>query len=395
MIRKTLTPLVVFLVVVLAGSWVIAQESDLPPCTEDQNKRFHNCFGTYTFADGDKYVGEFRDNKQHGQGTYTYANGGKYVGEWRDAKRHGHGTAIYADGNKYVGEWRDDKRHGHGTAIYADGGKYIGEFKDNKLHGHGTRTDADGGKYIGEFKDNKLHGHGTIIFTDGQVLEGLWENDEFISSSQPTSHEDELFVRGDLVKDLRSGKSNVRASLDSYNNSLRQDSLRKYFREEKSKPDYRAIVAWKNWNLGISKSGSAEEAIHSLLQHCKERNNKCRIYSVGDTIVEGHSQAELADVIEAYQLEVSGSKYVKCKYSNGDVFTSWGSCQVGKQITKAEYDRLKNKKKDSASTTEPDTASSGDDPLEAKLERLKKLLEMGLITEEEAAAKRAKLLEDL
>ena len=36
-----------------------------------------------------------------------------------------------------------------------------------------------------------------------------------------------------------------------------------------------------------------------------------------------------------------------------------------------------------------------DDPLEAKLEKLKKLLEMGLITEEEAAVKRAKLLEDL
>jgi hypothetical protein len=35
------------------------------------------------------------------------------------------------------------------------------------------------------------------------------------------------------------------------------------------------------------------------------------------------------------------------------------------------------------------------DPLEAKLEKLKKLFERGLITEEEAAAKRAKLLEDL
>ena len=29
----------------------------LPPCPEDQNQRFHNCFGTYTTADGGKYVG--------------------------------------------------------------------------------------------------------------------------------------------------------------------------------------------------------------------------------------------------------------------------------------------------------------------------------------------------
>ena len=49
-----------------------------------------------------------------------------------------------------------------------------------------------------------------------------------------------------------------------------------------------------------------------------------------------------------------------------------------------------------SSTTEVETRTSSDDaPLEAKLEKLKKLLEKGLITEEEAAAKRAKLLEDL
>ena len=56
---------------------------------------------------------------------------------------------------------------------------------------------------------------------------------------------------------------------------------------------------------------------------------------------------------------------------------------------------LKNLKKDATSKPEPDTASSSDDPLEAKLEKLQRLLEKGLITEEEAAAKRAKLLGDL
>ena len=53
------------------------------------------------------------------------------------------------------------------------------------------------------------------------------------------------------------------------------------------------------------------------------------------------------------------------------------------------------KKKDAAPKPESDTASSSDDPLEAKLEKLQRLLEKGLVTEEEAAAKRAKLLEDL
>jgi len=118
----------------------------------------------------------------------------------------------------------------------------------------------------------------------------------------------------------------------------------------------------------------------------------------------------LADAIEAYQLEVSGSKTtvtasasktIYCRRANGGVYPRRNikvelcSSRSDTQITKAEYDRLKNKKTDTASATEPDAASSGDDPLEAKLEKLKKLLEKGLITEEEAAAKRAKLLDDL
>ncbi|MFP6691014.1 MAG: hypothetical protein VCD31_17100 [Alphaproteobacteria bacterium] len=48
----------------------------LPPCPEDRSQRWHSCFGTITFADGDKYVGEWRDDTYHGQGTYISANGG-------------------------------------------------------------------------------------------------------------------------------------------------------------------------------------------------------------------------------------------------------------------------------------------------------------------------------
>ncbi|MCG3769551.1 MAG: hypothetical protein JW384_00680 [Nitrosomonadaceae bacterium] len=49
-----------------------------------------------TFADGNKYAGEFRDGQANGQGTKTFAEGGKYVGEWRDGERHGQGTYTFA-----------------------------------------------------------------------------------------------------------------------------------------------------------------------------------------------------------------------------------------------------------------------------------------------------------
>jgi hypothetical protein len=71
-----------------SGAWA------LPKCPDDPNAYWSNCVGTITFANGDIYVGEWRDNKRNGQGTYTFANGDKYVGEYKDDKRNGQGTLM-------------------------------------------------------------------------------------------------------------------------------------------------------------------------------------------------------------------------------------------------------------------------------------------------------------
>ena len=63
-------PLIFF--ILFAGN---AMASSLPNCPSDVSARYHNCFGTTTIADGDKYVGEWKDDKRHGQGTYTFADG--------------------------------------------------------------------------------------------------------------------------------------------------------------------------------------------------------------------------------------------------------------------------------------------------------------------------------
>ena len=42
--------------------------SDLPDCPEYRHPTkspWINCFGTFTWSDGDKYVGEFKDDEQH------------------------------------------------------------------------------------------------------------------------------------------------------------------------------------------------------------------------------------------------------------------------------------------------------------------------------------------
>ena len=87
--------------------WPMAEALSLPPCPKDQSQTYHNCFGSYIFDDGDKYVGEWKDDKFHGQGTYYYSNGDRYVGEWKSDKQHGQGIFYYSDGDTDKGEWKD------------------------------------------------------------------------------------------------------------------------------------------------------------------------------------------------------------------------------------------------------------------------------------------------
>jgi hypothetical protein len=196
--------------------------SKLPDCKSSSTYK-HNCFGTYTFASGSKYVGEYMSGKRHGQGTYAYASGDKYVGEWKDGKQHGQGTYTYTDGENYVGEFKNGKQHGQGTYTYGHSGEwagdeYVGKFKNGKQHGQGTytyadgtiesgiwangelldvdasklpdckssstykhncfgtHTYADGEKYVGEYKDNKGHGQGAYTYVNGDKYVGEYKN---------------------------------------------------------------------------------------------------------------------------------------------------------------------------------------------------------------------------
>jgi hypothetical protein len=40
-------------------------------------------------------VGEFKENKFDGKGTYTHANGTKYVGEYKDDRQSGQGKYYF------------------------------------------------------------------------------------------------------------------------------------------------------------------------------------------------------------------------------------------------------------------------------------------------------------
>jgi hypothetical protein len=147
------------MVVLLLSAEAFGQ-SNMPACQGSVVAKWHNCFGTYTYPSGSKYVGEFQDGDFNGQGTL-----------------------IHPDGSKYVGEYKDNRKNGQGTYTWLDGTKYVGEFQNGDFNGQGTYTFPSGAKYIGEFKDDKRNGLGILYLPNGSISQtGIWENSNLVTS---------------------------------------------------------------------------------------------------------------------------------------------------------------------------------------------------------------------
>ena len=99
-------------------------------------KLIPNGQGTYTFPDGKKYVGKWKDGKYNGEGIFTRPNGSKYVGEFKDGERNGQGILTSYLGFKFEGEWKNNKpwngilydKSGKRTSKYFNGVKKLPEF---------------------------------------------------------------------------------------------------------------------------------------------------------------------------------------------------------------------------------------------------------------------------
>lgn len=82
--------------------------------------------GVTTFSNGDKYEGTLGDIIT--EGTYTWKNGNKYIGQFEDGVASGYGIKYYNNGDRYEGYWKGWQHHGQGTMFYADGKVVEGEW---------------------------------------------------------------------------------------------------------------------------------------------------------------------------------------------------------------------------------------------------------------------------
>ncbi|WP_432411700.1 hypothetical protein [Rasiella sp. SM2506] len=102
------------------------------------NVRSTNCvgncldgYGAYTWENGDKYNGFFRNGKRVDFGTYAYPDGGMYHGQFSNGSRHGQGSYLWASGDFYIGGWSNGKRHGKGIYYYKNGTTKHGTWSED------------------------------------------------------------------------------------------------------------------------------------------------------------------------------------------------------------------------------------------------------------------------
>lgn len=69
-----------------------------------------NCmsgYGKFTYSDGSRYIGTFKNRYPHGEGTCFYSNGDKYVGGWQNHAPHGEGIMYYKHGRVLGALWNN------------------------------------------------------------------------------------------------------------------------------------------------------------------------------------------------------------------------------------------------------------------------------------------------
>ena len=133
--------------------------------------------GVFTYSNGDRYEGYYKEGVKHGKGVFTWADGMSYEGEYENDVRSGKGVFRYTNGNIYDGEWKDNVKHGHGIFYYKNGDRYEGNYSQSLKDGHGIYYYQNGNVFEGEWKNDNRHGEGVLTYADGRKKRQVWDNE--------------------------------------------------------------------------------------------------------------------------------------------------------------------------------------------------------------------------
>lgn len=145
--------------------------------------------GRFIFQDDARYEGNFV-NGVFRSGRAIYANGDVYQGTFSvvqnvssgeiSSQPGGRGTFRFANGSRYTGEFFAGQPFGKGVFIHVvDGqerGRCQGQFFNQALDGKGTCTYPNGDRYVGEYRQALPHGTGTLYRPNGTRFRGLFRD---------------------------------------------------------------------------------------------------------------------------------------------------------------------------------------------------------------------------
>lgn len=157
--------------------------------------------GTLIYSNGDIYDGEYINNYRS-SGSYYSKDSGIYIGEWKDNKRHGQGKYINPDGKKVVGTFSQDRfLEGEEVPVEENSnlrfskkikakqtGFYYGQVSaEDDYDGYGVLAERPNKGMIfsmGYFQNDNLNGPGVQViggdvialgeFINGNLVEGLY-----------------------------------------------------------------------------------------------------------------------------------------------------------------------------------------------------------------------------
>jgi len=159
--------------------------------------------GEMRMANGNIFIGGFKNDKFHGMGRLLlsntglifeglfnqgvcspvgkllFANGDIFYGQHKSFSREGEGKFIKFDSSIYEGKWEQDKMHHKGRHVDGKTGDvYIGDWDSNRRNGHGRHlSNAAGTIYDGEWSNDKKQGEGMILNEAGEVSSGEYRAD--------------------------------------------------------------------------------------------------------------------------------------------------------------------------------------------------------------------------
>jgi hypothetical protein len=110
--------------------------------------------GTATAIGIAEYRGEFRAGRKHGKGVKTWANGDRYEGEFFEDRLEGFGVYVFGRGawagERYEGDYLVGRRHGYGVYRWTTGDVYSGPWQDDVATGFYTPMMAAQAKFRDE-----------------------------------------------------------------------------------------------------------------------------------------------------------------------------------------------------------------------------------------------------